>query len=309
MELKEFIYLKTLAEEGSVSKAAEQLYMAQSSLSQFLQQYESDLGVKLFIRTPKGIRPTANGRIFINRLEKLMIDYQRAQNELWDNENMKGGRVSFGISSFRGQRMLPKILTRFHSIYPDVAVDVVEENSLVLEDLLLEGKLDVAVVALPAQKLKNEAKLLKKEEVYLVVAKNHPLLKKARYGSGDTQMWVDLKDAAEYNFILSYHDTILGTLSRNLFRKKRLKYTASHDNITAAMAVSMASAGLGIAFTYASCVESNDQFELLRIGKEGVFVELGVAFPSREYHSKASEMLELVVRDVYINDAPLTYNK
>ena len=89
MDLKEFSYLITLAENGSVSKAADQLFMAQSSLSQFLHQYESELGVKLFVRTSKGIRPTRNGAVFIGHLKKLMTDYQRAKNELWDCENLR----------------------------------------------------------------------------------------------------------------------------------------------------------------------------------------------------------------------------
>ena len=61
--MKEFVYLITLAEEGNISKAAERLYMAQSSLSQFLQQFETELGVRLFVRTSKGIRPTNNGDV------------------------------------------------------------------------------------------------------------------------------------------------------------------------------------------------------------------------------------------------------
>ena len=59
---------------------------------------------------------------------------------------MKGGRVTLGISSFRGQQTLPKILRLFAEQYPEVHVNVVEAHSLKLEDLLLEGKLDVAVV-------------------------------------------------------------------------------------------------------------------------------------------------------------------
>ena len=73
MELKEFQYLITLADEGSVSKAADKLYMSQSSLSQSLQQYESELGVKLFLRTSKGIHPTANGEVFPFRLESRSL--------------------------------------------------------------------------------------------------------------------------------------------------------------------------------------------------------------------------------------------
>ena len=59
MQLKELKYIVALADEGSISRAAERLYMAQSSLSQFLLQYETELGISLFVRTSKGIRPTA----------------------------------------------------------------------------------------------------------------------------------------------------------------------------------------------------------------------------------------------------------
>ena len=61
MELKEFTYLLTLADEKNISRAAERLYMAQSSLSQFLYQFEEELGAKLFVRTSKGIRFTYSG--------------------------------------------------------------------------------------------------------------------------------------------------------------------------------------------------------------------------------------------------------
>ena len=57
MDLRELHYLLALAEEKSISRAAERLFMAQSSLSQFLSTTESHLGYKLFIRTSSGIRP------------------------------------------------------------------------------------------------------------------------------------------------------------------------------------------------------------------------------------------------------------
>ena len=299
MDLRDFKYLIALEEEGSVSKAAERLYMAQSSLSQFLQQTESELGVKLFLRTSKGIRPTPNGEIFIGHLKKILADYRMARGELWDSEGMKGGRVTFGISSFRGQQTLPQILLRFARQYPEVKVRVVEANSRRLEELLLEGKLDVAVVALPAAKLKNEAHFLKKEELYLVSSCNHPVKALAHPMAEAPGQWVSLKEAAGFNFVLSDQDTMMGSISRDLFQKHKLKISSSQDTITAAMAVSMAKAGVGLAFTYASCVDPDEPMELFRIGEKGVFLELGVALPTREYHSTASRELARVIREVY----------
>ncbi len=298
MDLKDFQYLIALADEGSVSKAADRLYMSQSSLSQALQQYESELGVKLFIRTSKGIHPTANGEIFIGHLRQMVSYYRQARSELWDNEGMKGGHVRFGISSFRGAQTLPKILKEFSAKYPEVHVDVVEEHSLKLEDLLLEGKLDVAVIALPTAKLKNEASLLTKDEVYLVTSKGHTLCRCAHTLS-DGSRWVSLKEAAQYPFILSGQNTMLGNISRNLLQKEKIRYIASHDNISAAMAVSMAKGGIGIAFTYASCIDPDDHLERFRIGEKGVFLNLGVALPSREYHSTAAKALREIICEVY----------
>ena len=298
MDLKDFQYLIALADEGSVSKAADKLYMSQSSLSQALQQYESELGVKLFLRTSKGIHPTANGEVFIGHLRQIVSYYKQARSELWDNEGMKGGHVRFGISSFRGAQTLPKILMEFSAKYPEVHVDVVEEHSLKLEELLLEGKLDVAVIALPAAKLKNEASLLTKDEVYLVAPKGHALLKSA-HAAPDGRRWVSLKEAAQYPFVLSGHNTILGNISRNLLQKEKVKYTAEHDDISAAMAVSMAKAGIGIAFTYASCLDPDYHLETFRVGEKGVFLNLGVALPSREYYSLSAKALREIVCEVY----------
>ena len=67
MEIKELNYIVAISEEGSISKAAERLFMAQSSLRQFLMNIEHEINSKLFVRTSTGVRPTEAGR--------LMIDY------------------------------------------------------------------------------------------------------------------------------------------------------------------------------------------------------------------------------------------
>ena len=103
MHLKELTYIVTLADEGSISRAADKLYMAQSSLSQFLQQYESELGIPLFVRTSKGIRPTDAGNLFIDNARTILTHYRLVQTELWDMAELNGGSVILGISSFRAR--------------------------------------------------------------------------------------------------------------------------------------------------------------------------------------------------------------
>lgn len=86
MDLKELNYIVTIADEGSISHAAEKLYMAQSSLSQFLHLYEAELGTPLFMRTSRGVRPTASGSVFIAHARQILLHYRRAQSEVWGIE-------------------------------------------------------------------------------------------------------------------------------------------------------------------------------------------------------------------------------
>lgn len=98
MDFKELTYIVTIADEGSISRAAEKLYMAQSSLSQFLQQYEAELGSRLFYRTARGVRLTASGTALIYHAKGMMRQYHLAKSELGDIESLQGGRIEHAYS-------------------------------------------------------------------------------------------------------------------------------------------------------------------------------------------------------------------
>lgn len=299
MHLKELTYLVTLADERSISRAADKLFMAQSSLSQFLSQYEAELGLPLFIRTSKGIRPTSAGALFIDNARTILTHYRLVQNELWDMAELKGGSVILGISSFRGRHMLPKILKRFYEKYPNVRVDIVEQNSMALEDRLIEGSIDLAIVALPLTRLTHEVEFIKKDEIFIVANRNHPVMQMAHKRENSPYYWVDLKDTSSFEYILSDYDTILGSTSRRQFQKAGIKPIAYNTNISADLGASMARAGLGLAFTYHSCAENYPDTVYLSIGEDGVFLELALAHPYSTYQSKAALALGKVIKETF----------
>lgn len=301
MHLKELTYIVTLADEGSISRAADKLYMAQSSLSQFLQQYESELGTPLFVRTSKGIRPTSAGDLFIANARTILTHYRLVQTELWDMADLKGGSVILGISSFRGKYILPRVLKRFHEKYPHIQVKVVEKNSMALEEMLVDGSIDLAVIALPLTRLTHEVEFLTKDEVVLVTHKDHPIMKSAHPKQGFTRFWIDLKDTASYEYILSDYDTILGSISRQQFKQAGINPPAINTTITADLALSMAREGLGLAFTYSSCAENYPNTVYLSIGENGVFLDLTLARPYSTYQSKATHALTKIFKEVFSN--------
>lgn len=303
MHLKELNYIVTLADEKSISRAADRLYMAQSSLSQFLQQYESELGITLFVRTSKGIRLTSAGELFVENARSILTHYRLIQNELSDMAELKAGRIIFGVSSFRGRYMLPKILRRFYEKYPNIRVDIVEANSMALEDKIIDGSIDLAVVALPLTKLTHEVEFLKKDEIVIVANREHPVMQYI-HREGDScgrkdssRVWVDLGDTAGFEYILSDYDTILGSISRQQFKRAGISVISHNTNITADMGAAMAREGLGLAFTYRSCVEPYEDVAYLSIGREGVFLDLALAYPYANYKPKAVVELGRVVKE------------
>ncbi len=301
MELKELRYLIALAEEGSISRAADRLFMGQSSLSQFLQQYEKELGTPIFVRTSKGIHPTTGGARFIENARQILLQYRRAESELWDSVNLEGGRIIFGISSFRGNYMLPGILTDFHEKYPKVKVEIAEANSMELEEKLLEGKLDIAVVALPVH-LKSKVEPFLKDEILIVCNNAHPVMEYVQIDSAAGRRFIELKDAARFGFILSDYNTMLGKISRGLFEKENLKLHVLNKNITAALSASMARAGLGLAFTYHSCREPYKEAVYISIGRTGIYLELALAYSPSGYQSKAALALGELIKKTFNGD-------
>ena len=294
MELKELEYLITIAEEKSISKAAERLFMAQSSLSQSLHSMEAELGGTLFIRTSSGVRPTESGKIAIEVAQKMLVEYQQLKAKITDTEGLKTGKVTFGVSTFRGGYLLPKVVCDFKKLYPSVQVEIHEANSMALEQQLIEGRVDLALVVMPFAKLKAPTRNLLQDEIVLVVPQNHPVCSRVKKEekNGVRHPYIDLEDTIEFEYILSDNDTILGDRARKEFAAKGLVPKVCNDNLTAPIAAAMARAGLGLAFTYRSCCEDKDGARYYSVGKDGIHVQLALASPPGRYRSKAAKALE-----------------
>lgn len=298
MELKELEYIVALWEEGSISRAAQRMYMAQSSLSQYLARYEAELNTKLFIRTGSGIRPTAAGEVYIRNARQMLQQYHRVKTELKEAALPKGGRIAFGISSFRGSALIPPVLKRFHLEYPTVDVLISEHNSSVLIKKMASGELDMALVALPANQEHPDSTAIMKDEVCLVANRAHPIMEYVHYNYPN-RPWVDLKDAAGFEFLLSDRTTVLGTIAQQQFEFHGIQPPVINGNLSASFSKEMACQGLGLAFTYASCIANRSDVEFLSIGKERVYVDLVLIFPPDGYRSRSNRALEQMIREFY----------
>lgn len=143
---RELTYVKTIAEEGSVSAAARKLYIAQPSLSQSLQRIEESLGAKLFDRTSSGLRLTQAGKMYLAMANRVLKLYEDLQTELSDMEALASGSVRFGTTRLLGKMLLPEVLPAFHKRYPNIKLEIVEGNSKQLDRALMACEINFAVM-------------------------------------------------------------------------------------------------------------------------------------------------------------------
>ncbi|PJC86748.1 hypothetical protein CSW98_07075 [Vibrio sp. HA2012] len=299
MDFKEFEYVIAIAEEGSISAASDRLYLSQPSISKFLKKLEDRLGTPLFIRTSSGVRLTYAGEIYVQNAQSILQQYRRTKNQLRDIENLENGRVDFGTSSYRGSYLLPDILKQFHDRYPNVDVIIHEHDSKKLETMIADGKLDLALVAKTDYEKYAHEKILA-DEVVIVTDQNHPVSKFARKSTNTSDgQWLDISDVAEYDFILSPANTILGTISRRLFSQQAGSINCVNENCSAEMAVALAKAGLGIAFNYRSCCGNQSDMMTYSIGKDKEFVPLVLLYPSGAYVYRATSLLAELISNSF----------
>ena len=254
---------------GSISRAAEKLFMSQSSLSQG--DPHPGAGSQDLCLRPHYPRSPANcrWRCFISMQSRSCSSTRAACSEAADIENLNGGTVIFGISTYRGTYLLPPVLKRFRALYPKVHVEICEMDGIDLEDQLLEGLLDLALIAAPPVRIRHGVSPFMRVEIMIVTTADHPVMEFARTCESDPELsWIDLKDTAAFEYIFGPPNTVLGRVGRQALRDAGIEPIGQGTDLSASFAAAMAREGAGLAFTYRSCRVPGDHFRYLRMGKK-----------------------------------------
>ena len=173
MELKQIQYFIALFEEGTVTRAAGRLNIAQPALSMQIAKLETELRQKLFERGPHGMAPTEAARLMYRLYTPIMRDIDQAREHLSRRDVIVTGRVSLGMVSSEAQSVLPESLARFDALFPQVEVSVADGFSAQLIDAVESGRLDAAIINKPRGRLTLHVEPLLVEEMVLVTSVVH----------------------------------------------------------------------------------------------------------------------------------------
>lgn len=144
LKLKQLRLLIMLSEHGSLIKAAEQVHMSQPGATKALQEIEAALGSALFVRSNRGIEPNALGRCVVKYARLILTDLSHLHEELNGILKGHGGRLAVG-TIMGAVPFLIEALSSLLEKQKSVAIEVVEDTSVRLLELLDQGRLDVAI--------------------------------------------------------------------------------------------------------------------------------------------------------------------
>jgi len=171
VNITDYKYIITIAEEGSFTNAARELYIAQPSLSQRVRYIENEYGITIFERNSKGVFLTPEGEIFVKYAKEILLADEDLHNEIAALLNKENDMIRLGgATQLIGSQLFNTLIFLFHKKYPNIHFQILHESSRKHQDLLLTGKTDLALIYLPVTSPDLDYKIIYHDRYVLVPA-------------------------------------------------------------------------------------------------------------------------------------------
>ncbi len=252
MDFRDLEYIVRAAEELNLSRAADKLIVSQPTLSKTLARLEEAAGAPLFLRNRHGLELTAAGRRFVGIAHKLLRIKRDLDDEMRVIAQGQAGRIQLGISHTFSRSLVPKVLPVYSRLHPDVEVVIHTHTSSLLENLLVQDAIDVAVLVETGRNSSLAYEHLFQEEVLLAVAKDGKLAAKAAKRKGRAFPFIAPAELAGERFILSQAGMRLRESADAFFRAEGIIPDIAVTTASNMTALRLASHGVGVAFIPAS---------------------------------------------------------
>ena len=224
LSFREIEYIVTIAAEGSITKAAQKLFIAQPSLSQAVKKIEQTVGVKLFTRVRNKVNLTYEGELFVESGIKTIKIFHDLENKINDIANLNCGRIILGIPFLLGSYIFPRLGAAYHSRFPNVDIKLVEGTSSELETMILNGAIDLAIIPLPLKKPDIAYHAVFSSKMVLQIPSGHRLNQYAYKKPGHPERfeYLDIRLADGEPFLLGYQGQRIRTVNEIIFQKANI---------------------------------------------------------------------------------------
>lgn len=165
-------YVYEVYKERSFTKAAQNLYISQPSLSARIKKIEEIIGEPLFDRSTTPLQLTEVGKVYIEAAEEITQIEQRVENYINDLAGLKTGNLAVGASTLFATYVVPSLITQFNQKFPDVHIQLIEGNTGELEEMLGSNALDFVIDNYHYDSILYNKELYCEENILLAVPKH-----------------------------------------------------------------------------------------------------------------------------------------
>lgn len=275
MEFRAQECILKVAQCGSISKAAQQLYTSQPALSRYIAKLEADLGVAIFDRSKTPIALTPAGKLYATFAEEVLALRANLEESLQALSSYQTGSISVGIPHMRAAYMLPPILAKFREEFPGITVAVMEDSESKLEECILSGEVDIAILPSPLFSRELTSEPIYREALKFTAPKGY--LQEKHFSSDGVLFWPEI---LKLPFALYKKESPLRVLFDGLCRQYNCSEPSIYmETMSTNLLVQLVVGGLGVSILpeYAPVqlcqAEKVDQYALTSIDS---FWEVGL---------------------------------
>lgn len=299
MELKQYQYVLKVAELKSITKAAEELYITQPSLSHYIAKIEEELGALIFNRGTTPISLTPAGEVYIETAKMILGLDCRMKENIRDIVDSRKGVITIGMSHARAAYFLPYVFPEFKKVYPGVDIKTLETKSSMVEEEVLKGRCDMGIVPLPCTRDGLQSQVVFKEELLLVSGR----LMGAESGESG-RPYVNVRRIRNEPFVLLKKGHGIRTAVDVLFMEQGSGLQNIFETTSNETAFRIATTGMALSIVPQTTIALSSYVKkpyVYSLSKEGVFWEIAVIYRDAQLLTQAQKAFIGMLKECFLS--------
>ncbi len=235
MDLRQLEVFVEIATSGGFNRAAARLNVAQSALSRRIMQLEHDLGVPLLARSGRGVHLTPAGQLLYDRAQGLLRQLKQVREDVAAEAHVARGELAIGLPPSLRQSLSVPLLQSLNARHPSLFVRTWVATSVALRDMLINGKIDIAVFGVLEPEPILNSQILFRDPMYLV----------SRYDAARSSKTLSWDRIAELPLILTSAPNSVRRLVDEAAAKRGVKVSVVAEVNDVPLLIDLVNGGIG----------------------------------------------------------------
>lgn len=312
MDLKQIEYIVKIAETGSITKAAEQLFITQSALNQQLLKLEQQLGIKLFVRHKHDLAPTSAGQVYLEYGQNMLREKREAYNIIHDMAQNSLGDLRLTFSRERGIDMLVSTYPQFHRRFPGITLRPHEMFVVDQLNYLSRGDIDLGVVTITEKQKRQELEfeLIRREPLLLAVPRESPrAINPAKPGAPLEELpYLPVDQYKDSPFVLMFPKSTMRQLIDQVLKEADYHPYVLFESASVRALLTMVKDNMACTMVAAGYYRYQDKIAYYRI-PGNPYWEMCITYKKGAYLNRAMQYYKELIQEYFRTKDPLFVKK